>query len=95
MLRKGSVPESTGKDWEEQQALLLEVEFIPNIAEEVWGVTTYKAVTDIDLLLKILVRTSSVDSNGNQVNVGNYFEKGLFFCPWCDDVSMASASARK
>jgi len=96
MLRKEPVPESTSKNWTEQQALLSDVEITPNAAEVVWCVTTYKAIRNVYLLPSVYVRTSSLDSDGDRVYVGGFDAKGLYvdFC-WDDDrygyISVSSA----
>ena len=76
-LRKREVPNSTNKTWDEQQPLLLEVEHVPNVAEVVWGVTSYKAVRGVYLLPNVYVRTSSLGSGGDRVGVGYFAAKGL------------------
>lgn len=77
MLRKESVPESINKTWDEQQALLSGAEIVPNAAEFVWCVTTYKAVRGKYLFSGIYVRTSSLDSVGNRVYVGDFSAVGF------------------
>lgn len=77
MLRKEPVPQSTSKNWNEQQALLSEDEVTPNVAEVAWCVTTYKAVRNTYLLSSVYVRTSSLDSDGDRVFVGSFGAKGL------------------
>ena len=72
MLRKEPIDDSTSKNWGEQQALLSELEIVPNIAELTWGVTTYKAVRGIYLLQNVYVRTSSLGSDGNHVLGGSF-----------------------
>jgi hypothetical protein len=57
----------------------------PNIAEVAWCVTTYKAVRDIYLLESLYVRTSSLDSDGYRVNVGDFDAVGLNVNFWQDD----------
>lgn len=76
-LRKEPVEDSLSKDWTEQQALVKEPMVIPNAAEAVWALTTYKAVRDIYLLEDVYVRTSSVDSDGDRVSVGGFDSGGL------------------
>jgi len=49
MIRKDIVPESTSKNWDEQHALIADTEFVPNVPEFVWAITTYKAVRGIYL----------------------------------------------
>lgn len=71
-LRKEPVANSFGKDWSEQSELVVEPMVVPNVAEAVWGLTTYKAVWDIYLLPNHYVRTSSCDSDGARVYVGNF-----------------------
>lgn len=85
MLRKESVPQSTSKNWNEQQTLLSADEVTPNIAEVTWCVTTYKAVRNIYLLPSIYVRTSSLDSGGHRVFVGDFGAKGLRVYDYWDD----------
>lgn len=70
MIRKGIVPNSTSKTWDEQQRLFSEVEYVPNAPEAVWGITTYKEIRGVWLFPDIYVRTSSVDSDGGRVIVG-------------------------
>jgi len=82
VIRKTPVPNSTRKNWEEQQALLSDVEITPNIAELVWTLTTYKAVRDTYLLPSLYARTSSVDSDGNRVHVGIFGRDGLDVGNW-------------
>lgn len=85
MLRKEPIPQSTSKNWSEQQALLSEDEVTPNAAEVVWCVTTYKAVRNTYLLPSVYVRTSSLDSGGSRVSVGRFDAKGLSVDDWDDD----------
>ena len=98
MVRKDPVPESTSKNWDEQQALLSDVEVTPNVAEVVWAVTTYKAVRGVYLIPNIYVRTSSLDSGGYHVIVGSFGAKGLYVSDWYDDYRRSDigvSSARK
>jgi hypothetical protein len=78
MIRKDIVPESTSKNWDEQHALISEIETVPNAPEFVWAITTYKAVRGTYLFGGICVRTSSLDWDGIHVFVGNFDVKGLF-----------------
>lgn len=77
MIRKNPAPESTSKNWEEQQPLISDAETVPNSAEFTWAITTYKAVRDVYLFGGIYVRTSSLVSVGNRVDVGSFDDKGL------------------
>lgn len=85
MLRKEPVPQSTSKNWNEQQALLSEDEVTPNVAEVAWCVTTYKAVRNTYLLSSVYVRTSSLDSGGCRVSVGDFDARGLSVGSCWDD----------
>jgi hypothetical protein len=98
MVRKEPVPESTSKTWNEQQALLSDVEITPNAAEFVWAVTTYKAVRDVYLFGGIYTRTSSLDSGGGRVIVGGFDDEGLNVICWHGDrrsFGFGVSSARK
>lgn len=97
-LRKGPVPNSTSKSWSEQQPLLSDIEYVPNAAEAVWGVTSYKAVRGVYLLPNVYVRTSNLDSDGYRVSVGFFDAGGLYvYDDWDDDryELLGLASARK
>lgn len=76
-LRKDAVPNSFGKNWEEQTALLSTDEYVPNAGEVSWGVATYYKVRDIYLLPNFYVRTSSVNSGGARVVLGSFVSRGL------------------
>jgi len=98
MLRKEPVPDSTNKSWSEQKRLLSSLEAVPNAAEQVWGMTTYKAVRGVYLFPSMYVRTSSVDSGGARVRVGHFDEYGLYVHCWGDHGrydSLGVSSSRK
>lgn len=98
MLRKEPVPQSTSKNWNEQQALLSDDEVTLNVAEVTWCVTTYKAVRNIYLFPNVYVRTSSLDRDGYRVNVGYFGAKGLGVYSWHDDArsgELGVSSGRK
>lgn len=98
MLRKGVVPKSTSKKWDEQQKLLSEVEYVPNASETTWGETTYKEVRNAWLFPSIYARTSSVVSDGDRVYVGRSASGGVGVNYLWDDRrsgSLGLASARK
>jgi|GEM_PF-1123214 len=67
---KGPYPHSMNLSWEEQQNLLPEDEYIPNVAEVVHIANTYFKVRGVDLFKEFPVRTSSVCEGGGQVVVG-------------------------
>ena len=77
MIRKDIVPNSTRKNWDEQCALISEIETVPNAPEFAWAITTYKAVRGIYLFGGICARVSSLDSGGHHVRVGYFGDKGL------------------
>lgn len=84
-VRKMAVEDSFSMNWQEQQALVQEPMVIPNAAEAVWALTTYKAVRDVYLLNDRYVRTSSVDSDGERVYVGGFGAAGLgVYVSWGD-----------
>jgi hypothetical protein len=98
ILRKEPVPGSTNKTWTEQEQVLSSFEVVPNAAEQVWGMTTYKAVRGVYLLPSVYVRTSSVDSYGDRVHVGRFGESGLIVHRWRDHdrlVFVGLSSSRK
>lgn len=87
-LRKEPIAGSLGKNWSEQSDLISDPMSVPNAAEAVWGLTTYKAVSGVYLLPNLYVRTSSLDSDGFRVNVGFFVAKGLDVDDyWGDDLN--------
>jgi len=76
-IRKGSVPNSFLKTWNEQQDLISGVEHVPNAPEASYSFTVYYKVRGIYLLRGKYVRTSSVDADGDHVNVGYFDGDGL------------------
>ena len=100
VVRKDPVPNSTSRTWGEQQELLSDVEYTPNVAEAVWFFTTYAAVRGIRLVpnVNVYVRTSSVSSDGGRVAVGSFDGQGLDVDDYWDGYridSLGVASARK
>jgi hypothetical protein len=98
MLRKAPVPNSTSKTLSEQEQILSDLEVVPNVAEMVWGLTTYKTVRGVYLLPSLYVRTSSVDSYGYHVFVGLFDGDGLSVHIWSDgrrDGDVGVSSSRK
>lgn len=77
MMRKGIMLKFMVKTWDEQQKLLTDVEYIPNLAEATWVETTYKEVRNAWLFPDVYVRTSSVDSCGDHVGFGNSSNGGV------------------
>ncbi|MEX2145313.1 MAG: hypothetical protein WD712_03035 [Candidatus Spechtbacterales bacterium] len=74
VIRKDPVPNSTRKTWSEQQDQLSDNERVPNVAEATWFFTAYAKVRGIRLVPHVYVRTSSVDSGGYHVSVGDFSE---------------------
>lgn len=98
VLREKIVPNSANKNWDEQQKLLSEEEYVPNAAELCWGITTYKEVHNFWLLPDIYARTSSVGADGGRVLVGGFDGSGLCVLDYLDDArddGLGVASARK
>lgn len=77
LVKKTPVSNSTSKTWNEQNKLLSALETVPNAAESSWFITTYFEVRGIRLFECIYVRTSSVGSDGDRVNVGGFDARGL------------------
>lgn len=97
-LRKEPVADSLGKNWSQQSELIALPKTVPNAAETVWGLTTYKAVRGIYLLPNLCVRTSSLGSDGRRVDVGSFDAGGLGIRSYWDGDrydSLGLASARK
>ena len=98
LIRKDPVPESTSKNWNEQNKLLSGVESVPNSAEVSWLVTIYFKVRGIHLFEKVWVRCSDLDSDGSRVYVGYFDAKGLYVDSHWDgnrSDNLGLASARK
>ena len=77
-LRKDLVADSLNKNWSEQSELFIEPMTVPNVAEAVWALTTYKAVRGVHLLPNLYVRTTCLDSGGDRVGVGAFNSDGLY-----------------
>ena len=98
MTRKGIVPRSTSKWWGTQQKLLSDLETVPTAVELVWPLGCYKAVRGMFLLENLCARTSSVDSVGRHVFLGDFGGEGLYVYKGYDngpDPSLGVASARR
>ncbi len=84
-IKKTLVDNSTNKTWKEQIRLLSKVEMVPNAAEMTWFITTYFEVRGVRLFESVYVRTSSLDSDGDRVYVGDFDSVGLGVNDWSDD----------
>ncbi len=97
LVRKTPVPDSTNKNWDEQQALLDKSEETPSAQVMVYTIVGHYLATGERLFEKVYVRTSSVGSDGHRVYVGS-FAKGLHINNWWDDDrsdNLGVSSARK
>ena len=97
-LRKEPVTGSLDKNWAKQNALVVAPMVVPNAAEVVWGLTTYRALWGTRLLPNVYVRTSSCDSIGNRVYVGYFDSDGLdvnFYWDNDRDDNLGVSAARK
>jgi len=92
-LRKEPVPGSLSKSYNAQKSLLKEEEGVPNAAEVVWCVTTYKAVRDTFLFPKVFVRTTSADKNNLRIILGDFEARGdgLSLYSWSGDEHCSAA----
>jgi hypothetical protein len=83
MLRKGDVPNSRSKNWDEQSSLVTSPEYVPNAAEFTYGVTVYGKVRGVYLLPNFWVRTSSVDGDEDRVRIGRPGRQSFYvFYDW-------------
>lgn len=76
-IRKGEIPNSFSKTWDEQQNLIAEDESVPNAPTIAFAVTAYYKVRGIYLFRDKYVRTSSVSIDGNNVVIGCFDKRGL------------------
>lgn len=84
-IKKTPVANSTGKSWTGQKKRLSALEKVPNAAEMCWFLTTYLKVRGIRLFEAVNVRTSSLDSFGQRVLVGDFDSGELHVSNWGDD----------
>lgn len=77
LVRKTLVPNSTGKTWNEQRALLAKNEETPTARVMVYTIIGHFLVTGERLFENIYVRCSDVDSVGLRVLVGGVGSGGL------------------
>jgi hypothetical protein len=98
LVRKTLVSNSTSKNWQEQQSLIAKEDEVPSAQVMVYTIIGYYLATGDRLFEDIYVRTSSVDSDGGHVIVGDFDSDGL--CIGNDwvvyrDSNRGIASARK
>lgn len=77
LVRKEPIPDSTGKNWIEQQALLSKDEEIPTVQVMVYTVIGHFLSTGERLFKDVYVYTGSPNSDGDHVNVGYFDLDGL------------------
>lgn len=77
LIKKRPVSDSTNKTWSKQSKLLPVLEKVPNAAEMCWFITTYLEVRGVRLFEGVYVRTSSINSEGDHVVIGNLPPDGL------------------
>ena len=85
LVRKTPVDNSTSKNWLEQQALIGKDDEVPTAQVMVYTIIGHHLATSERLFEHIYVRTSSVGSDGNRVNVGNFDSHGLNVNNYWDD----------
>lgn len=76
-LQKSPIMDSFGKKFTEQRTLVVESVTIPNIATTAWCLMVYLVVRGVRLYEKVRTRTSSIDSGGNSVSIGNFNASGI------------------
>lgn len=97
LVRKTPIDKSTSRNWQEQQATLPKNDEVPTARVMVYTIIGHCLATGERLFKSGCVRTSSVDSGGYSIHVGNFGSLGLcIYCHWgnyCsyDDLSVASA----
>lgn len=77
LVRKEPVADSTNKMWQEQQVLLGKDEETPTAQVMVYTVIGHYLATGERLFKNVYIRTSSVDSDGIRVSLGDFGEGGL------------------
>lgn len=85
LIRKDIVPDSTGKNWKEQQALLAENEETPIVRIMVYAIIGHYQNTKERLFESTYVRCQCSSSDGNRVDVGGFGSVGLGVDYYWDD----------
>jgi hypothetical protein len=97
-IKKTQVANSTNKNWSDQKKIITNAEQVPNAAETSWFITIFFDVRGVRLFENMYVRTSSLDSDGYLVSVGDFGAKGLVVSDVWDHtchVNLGLACARK
>lgn len=85
LVRKAPVPDSTSKNWAEQQALLAKNEETPKARVMIYAIIGHYLATGERLFENTYVRCSDVGSYGYRVYVGSFNAEGLNVdCNWDD-----------
>ncbi|MDP3764437.1 MAG: hypothetical protein Q8Q95_02340 [bacterium] len=79
LVRKTPVMDSTSKTWDDQQKLLGKDEETPKAQVVVYAIIGHFMATGERLFEHTYVRTSSLDSDGSRVGVGDFDRFGLYF----------------
>lgn len=98
LVRKTPVPDSTSKNWDEQQALLGKNDETPTSQMMVYTIIGHYKATGERLFENVYVRTSCVGSDGRRVYVGFFDSDGLLVNRWWvdgRDSRLGLSSARK
>jgi hypothetical protein len=98
LVRKTPVSNSTSKNWSEQQALISQDDETPTAQVLAYTIIGHFLATGERLFEKIYVRTSSVDSGGGRVSLGDFDATGLWVDSFWDGRRvgvLAVSSARK
>ena len=77
LVRKTPVDNSTSKNWSEQQAFIGKDDEVPSARVMVYTIIGHYLATGERLFKHIYVRTSSVGSDGDRVDVGSFDSSGL------------------
>jgi len=86
LVRKTPVGDSTSKTWQQQQELLdSKIEETPTAQVMVYTIIGHFLNTGERLFEKVYVRTSSLDSGGSHVDVGEFDADGLYVDSYWDD----------
>ena len=84
LVRKTPMPESIGKDWDEQQQLLGTEEVVPTAQVMVYTIVGHYLATGERLFENSHVRCSNFNSSSEHISVGGFGADGLNTCPYRD-----------
>ncbi|MDP3989225.1 MAG: hypothetical protein Q8P93_03260 [bacterium] len=84
LVRKVPIADSTNKTWNEQQALLENVEETPKTQVVVYTIVGHFLACGERLFENIFVRCSDLGSDGGRVHVGYLDAEGLLVNDWLD-----------